>query len=281
MPGNPTDMLVEVELDGPGSPALVSEFNPSTTVSPVLLPLNMPPVPPQSQPFLDLDDGGRAHGASEEKQGPDDRLSEPVILPHQHYLTVITNLSESLPLAEFEPLPIDVDRWELVFSPAEYLALVQDTLAPVRLIDWFTPRTMAAHKGGPAFDDWLLLAVANHQLWVSLTYKEPFFNSLARYQIGRLPHKASLGSVHLSTSLFNKCLQDAGCDTFRLKTCGQKTPINKQFIPHEPAHPNHRWTRYNEWDIGRTFCRRSSGCLLPLSHRLILCLAPVLKLWNG
>ena len=152
---------------------------------------------------------------------------------------------------------MDVDRWELVLSPEEYLNRFKDSLADIQLISRAPLRKLhTTYHRGPAFDRYLLLAEATHQLWVDLRYKEPFFEQLNRYHIaqpGTLDFQASLGNVHLPTTVFIHCLMAAGCDTIRLKAYGQKMPMTDDFLHTEPAQTDHRWAEHNEWDIGTSF----------------------------
>jgi hypothetical protein len=102
---------------------------------------------------------------------------------------------------------------------------------------------------GPRFDRWMLLAQADHQLWVDPKFKDPFSAWLDQYQIaqpGQHSLQASQGNVHLSTSVFIWCLSEAGCDTIQLKAYGQKTPIDGGFVHQEPAEVHHQWATHNE-----------------------------------
>ena len=181
-----------------------------------------------------------------------------MVLPFRTEYVQLTGLSaESEPIASLEPQPVDVDRWELVLSPAEYLVRFKDSLSTVLLVNQAQIRTLHTGKNrGPKFNTWLLLARATQEIWMDPTFKEPFFEALARYQTsqpGHLPLQASLGQAHIATSIFVHCLQQAGCDTVKVKAYGQKTPLLPRFIVKEPAQIDHRWAEYNEWDIGRTF----------------------------
>jgi hypothetical protein len=171
-------------------------------------------------------------------------------------------------VAALDPQPMDVNRWELVLSPQEYLNRFKDSLADIQLISRAPLQKLhTTYHRGPAFDKYLLLAEATHQLWVDLRYKEPFFDELNRYHIaqpGRLSLQASLGNVHLPTAGFIHCLIAAGCHTIRLKAYGQKMPMTNDFLHNEPAQTNHRWTEHNEWDIGTSFTSPYiSPCLSP------------------
>jgi hypothetical protein len=178
-------------------------------------------------------------------------------------------------LAALERQPMDVDRWELVLSPEEYLNRFKDSLADIQLISRAPLRKLhTTYHRGPAFNRYLLLAEATHQLWVDLRYKEPFFRELNRYQIarpGRLDLQASLGNVHLPTAVFIHCLMAAGCDTIRLKAYGQKMPMTGDFLHSEPAQTDHRWAEHNEWDIGTSF---------HLALHLALCLGNWQTSWH-
>jgi len=75
--------------------------------------------------------------------------------------------------------PMDVDRWELVISPEEYLNRFKDSLADLQLVNRAPLRKLhTTYHRGPAFDKYLLIAEATHQLWVDLRFKKPFFNAL-------------------------------------------------------------------------------------------------------
>lgn len=179
-------------------------------------------------------------------------------LPFAEEFSILLDLSEdSPPINGLNPQAVDVDRWELVISPEEYQRRFKDTLATVQLISRAPLRRLhTTYHRGPGFDRWMLLAQANHQLWVDPRFKDPFFARLDQYQIaqpGQHPLQASQGNVHLSTSVFVRCLSEAGCDTIRLKAYGQKTPIVGGFVRQEPAEVDHRWAIHNEWDIGRSF----------------------------
>lgn len=181
----------------------------------------------------------------------------------QHFMTGFTLMSDMEPdeqrlvVRNLDPMPLDVDRWELVISPDEYLARFKDTLATVQLINRAPLRKLhTTYHRGPGFEKWLLLAQANHQLWVSPKYKDRFFTELNRYQTaqpGKLPMQASTGHAHVPTSVFIHCLNTAGCRAIRLKTYGQKMPLTDMFLTKEPAQTDHQWAKHNEWDIGVTF----------------------------
>jgi hypothetical protein len=153
--------------------------------------------------------------------------------------------------------PMDVDRWELVISPEEYLNRFKDSLADIQLVNRAPLRKLhTTYHRGPAFDKYLLIAEATHQLWVDLRLKTPFFNALDDHmdaQEGTLEYQASQGKAHLPTSVFIDCLMAAGCHTIRLKSYGQKMPMMTPFLHNEPAQTDHRWAEHNEWDIGTTF----------------------------
>jgi hypothetical protein len=171
---------------------------------------------------------------------------------------ILTDLSEeSQDLEDLDAQAVDVDRWELVITPDEYLLRFRDTLATVQLVNRVPLRPLhTTFHRGPGFHRWMLLAQANHQLWIDPRHKAAFFDALEEHQTvqpGQFPLQASLGSVHLSTSVFVHCLNEAGCDTIRLKAYGQKTPLEARFMDKEPAQVSHRWAVHNEWDIGCTF----------------------------
>lgn len=172
------------------------------------------------------------------------------ILPNESPVSYISAIG-------LTPQPVDVDRWELVLTPEEYLERFKDTLAAVQLINRAPIRRLhRTYHRGPGFDGWLLLAKANHEIWVDPRYKAPFFTMLGKYQTaqpGQYPLQASLGSAHVSTSVFIHCLSKAGCDTLRIKAYGQKTPLVERFLNREPAQVLHRWAEHNEWDIGQSF----------------------------
>jgi hypothetical protein len=152
---------------------------------------------------------------------------------------------------------LDVDRWELVMSPEEYLNRFDDTLATVQLINRAPKRQLKrTYHRGPAFNRWLLLAQTTHQLWVDVKYKDEFFQHLSEYQTaqpGPMLFQASTGTALITTGVFIRCLVRAGCDTIRIKAFGQKMPLIPRFMPTEPAQRNHRWAVHNEWDIGKNF----------------------------
>lgn len=175
--------------------------------------------------------------------------------PEFNILSDLAAASESL--EELNPQSVDVDRWELVITPDEYLRRFKDTLSTVQLINRVPLRSLhTTYHRGPNFNKWMLLAQANHQLWIHPRHKDAFFIALEEHQTvqpGPLPLQASLGSVHVSTTVFIHCLNASGCDTIRLKAYGQKTPLEARFISHEPAQVDHRWAEHNEWDIGQSF----------------------------
>jgi hypothetical protein len=153
--------------------------------------------------------------------------------------------------------PMDVDRWELVISPEEYLNRFKDSLADIQLVNRAPKRKLhTPYKRGPAFDKYLLMAEATHELWVDLRFKKPFFRALDDImdtQPGTLEYQASEGKAHIPTSVFIDCLKAAGCHTIRLKSYDQKMPMTAPFLQNEPAQTDHRWAKHNEWDIGTTF----------------------------
>jgi len=153
---------------------------------------------------------------------------------------VLANMEKrSEAVGELAAQPMDVDRWELVLSPAEYLGRFKDTLATVQLMSRMSKRRMhTTYHRGPKFNSWLLLAEANHQLWVDPKYKERFFDKVNEYQVaqpGKFNNQANLGNVHVPTSVFIHCLLAPGCDAIRLKAYGQKMPLVDRFLKKEPA----------------------------------------------
>lgn len=160
-------------------------------------------------------------------------------------------------LDNLEAAIMDVDRWELVISPIEYLARFKDTLSTVQLVNRAPLRRLhTTYHRGPDFSKWLLLADATHQLWIDSKHKDVFFEFLNDYQVaqpGALIQQASTGRALISTAVFVHCLISAGCNSIRLKAYGQKMPIDGQFMKTEPAQVDHPWAEHNEWDIGTTF----------------------------
>jgi hypothetical protein len=152
---------------------------------------------------------------------------------------------------------MDVDRWEVVISSQEYLRRFRNSLATIQLVNRIPLRTLhTTHHRGPAFDRWLLVAEANHQIWIHPKYKLDLFVELGEYhtvQPGRMASQASVGKAHIPTAVFVHCLEQIGCHTIRLKEYGQKMPIERQFMKSEPAEVDHQWAEHNEWDIGTTF----------------------------
>jgi len=198
----------------------------------------------------------------EEVMGNEDEEEEngqhPVEL-HQPFMDSFIPLTD-MPEATMDgvkALAMDVDRWELVISPEEYLNRFKDVLADVQLINRAPLRGLhTTFHRGPGFDNYLLLAKSTHELWVAVKFKTPFFQALNQYQTaqpGPLAQQASLGSVHVSTSVFIHCLIKARCHTIRLKSYGQKLPIVHRFLNTEPAQRDHTWAEHNEWDIGTSF----------------------------
>jgi hypothetical protein len=85
-------------------------------------------------------------------------------LPYKDKFIPLTNLSsDSDAFSGINPQPVDVDIWELVIPPEEYLSRFKDTLSTIQLIKRVPLRRMhTTYHRGPAFDTWLLLAEANH-----------------------------------------------------------------------------------------------------------------------
>lgn len=216
----------------------------------------------ETEPDQSEDDGGEG----EEELDPLDNVEEesseapPVVdLPYLDQFILLTDLSEtSTPYANLVPANMDVDRWEIVISPQEYLQRFHDQLELIRIVDRApTRRLHTTYHRGPAFDRWLLLGEGIHEIWVALGYKDAFFRALNQYQIvepGRFPHQASLGHAMVSTAVFIHCLTiNTDCDAIRIKAYGQKMPLIPLFLRSEPAQEAHRWAVHNEWDIGTTF----------------------------
>ena len=153
--------------------------------------------------------------------------------------------------------PMDVDRWEIVIRPSEYLRRFRDSLADIQLVSRVPKRRLhTTYHRGPAFDHYLLLGEATHQLWVAARHKDAFLAEINRYnvvQAGNHAYQATLGNAHVSTAVFVHCLTVAGCETIRLKAYGQKMPIMPQFMQSEPADLKHPNASHNEWDIGTSF----------------------------
>lgn len=245
------------------SPQLGSIYVPSSPSTPTVHPSLPTPSPPR-QPSLNLSISPAQSPGQERTQQPSsssDDSSEPVPhldLPFKDQFTLLPDdLPTSPAIAGLSPRPVDVDRWELVLTPEEYLLRFKDTLATVQLINRAPLRRLhTTYHRGPGFDRWLLMAKANHEIWIDPRYKTPFFTQLDQYQTaqpGQYPLQASQGSAHISTSVFVHCLTEVGCDTLRIKAYGQKTPLIERFLNREPAQVLHRWAEHNEWDIGQTY----------------------------
>ena len=138
----------------------------------------------------------------------------------------------------------------------KYLRRFNDTLAIFQLVNRVPLRTLhTTHHRGPAFDKWLLIAEANHQIWIHPKYKLDLFVKLGEHhtvQPGRIASQASVGKAHIPTAVFVSCLEQIGCHTIRLKEYSQKMPIKRQFMKSEPAEVNHQWAEHHEWDFGTT-----------------------------
>jgi hypothetical protein len=285
--GSPQQISVSSHQSTPFAPLPAQQLEPSVTPSPVPPPAipsegslatshcladNDHPIPPIDQerfvlPPSDSPVGTIREDNSEEDEvpewsedeDPDNVSATPQLdLAFSDEFSILANAHENRQaLEELEAQSVDVDRWELVISPEEYLLRFRDTLATVQLVNRVPLRPLhSTSRRGPHFDQWMLLAQANHQLWIDPKYKAAFFDVLEEHQTvqpGQFPRQASLGSVHVSTSVFVHCLNEAGCDTIMLKAYGQKTPLESRFLDSEPAQVDHRWSIHNEWDIGRTF----------------------------
>lgn len=144
-----------------------------------------------------------------------------------------------------------------MISPEEYLRRFGDPLADVQLVNRYPKRPLhTTYHRGPAFDKYLLLGHATHQLWVDSRFKGRFLEEVNKWQMvqpGKFAYQATEGNSHVPTSVFVSCLVAAGCHTIRLKAYGQKMPLLDRFILTEPAQLDHQWREHNEWDIGRNF----------------------------
>lgn len=206
--------------------------------------------------YMEPDYGDGDEGPLPDHQAPHPPIRPP--LPFDNHFTSLNDPAElALETLLLEPKDIDIDRWEVVISPEEYLARFQDPLQLIQLVGRIPIRRLKrTYHRGPAFDQWLLLGSSVHELWVHTCYKDAFFLELNRTsqtaEPGRFALQASLGSALISASVFVHCLITAGCDTIRLKAYGQKSPL-PQFIQDEPAQGDHRWSEHNEWDIGKNF----------------------------
>nr|XP_018998912.1 uncharacterized protein I203_08552 [Kwoniella mangroviensis CBS 8507]OCF62373.1 hypothetical protein I203_08552 [Kwoniella mangroviensis CBS 8507] len=158
-------------------------------------------------------------------------------------------------LDELERKPTDVDRWELSISPEEYLNRFESSLANVQIVNRAPTRRLETSHG-PDFSQYMYLAQATHQLWVHPRHRDVFIEKADKYQAiqkGRFREQASLGRAHLPTSVFVHCLIASGCTVIRLKAYGQKMPITDCFLSSEPAQVDHKYAKYNKWDIGVNF----------------------------
>lgn len=127
----------------------------------------------------------------------------------------------------------------------KYLRRFKDTLAIVQLVNRVPLRTLhTTHHRGPAFYKWLLVAEANHQIWIHPKYKLDLFAKLGEchtVQPGRIAPQASVGRAHIPSAVVVSCLEQIGCHAIRLKEYGQKMPIKRQFMKLEPAEVYHQW----------------------------------------
>nr|XP_018263419.1 uncharacterized protein I303_04913 [Kwoniella dejecticola CBS 10117]OBR85577.1 hypothetical protein I303_04913 [Kwoniella dejecticola CBS 10117] len=151
----------------------------------------------------------------------------------------------------------DVDKWEISLSPNEYLRRFNDALAMVQLAS-HTPKMKPGDNASHNYDfsNWLLLANSTHQLWVHPSIKEPFITELKRTQVVQLadhPLQATNGTVLVPVVVFVTCLKKAGCETLYLKAYGQKLPLAEPYLTNEPAQADHKFSKFNQWDIGKNF----------------------------
>lgn len=159
-------------------------------------------------------------------------------------------------LARLQPAFQDCDKWEISMSPDQYLRHFPSLLSTVR-ISSHTPPVKKLDSDDPAsqYEDWMLLAEANHQIWVAPDLKEGIIAEIKRWrtiQLATTERQISYGSLHLPVRLFIDCLNKAECHTIRLKQYGQKLPLVPQFTAPEPAQVNHPLVKTNAWDIGTT-----------------------------
>jgi hypothetical protein len=177
-------------------------------------------------------------------------------------MTEFTNLAEHADkdkiLQDLQARHTDIDRWEIAISPEEYLRRFPNVLASVQLSSNIPLRKPTMVPGGPRFKEWMLLASAVHQLWIHPRYKPNFFRALKAYSVsepGGVTHRASEGNSVMMTKVLIQCLNAACCQTIRVKQYGQKAPYTDGFVTplDEPADVTHKWAKWNEWDIGKSF----------------------------
>lgn len=165
--------------------------------------------------------------------------------------------------ANLTPHNVDVDKCEVSMSPQYYGSQFGSALSTVRLSSHCPRRKQKREEDKTPYDDWLLLAEANHQLYVEPRIKEPFFVALKRthtVQPNAQEWASSTGGALIPVARLVSCLLEAGCTTIRLKVYGQKLALEQEVhngivypVPSGFEDEDHPQARYNEWDIGVTY----------------------------
>lgn len=91
-------------------------------------------------------------------------ITGPSFMQEFRLLSNLDSYGKQVVLEELGEPILDVDRWEIVLSPEEYLARFPNPLATVQLSARIPPHRK---DNGSIFHDWLLLARANHQISVT------------------------------------------------------------------------------------------------------------------
>jgi hypothetical protein len=155
--------------------------------------------------------------------------------------------------------PLDLDKMDVLMSPGHYLGHFSTPLAVLRL-SCHVPlqKRTFSEEMDEIYEDWLLLAESNHQVWIEPYYKEDFFKELKKWrtvQPAKSSWVSSYGSAFVPVSMIVHCLRTIGCRTIRYRAYGQKLPLvqpfyNGQCPPSDNGHPH---SKFNTWDIGITF----------------------------
>lgn len=120
--------------------------------------------------------------------------------------------------------PHDVDKWEIFMSPNFYLEHFNSPLALVRLAS-HVPKRVSTH--GADMSSYMLLAEANHHLWVEEKFKAPFIQEVKRWttiQPAAHPKIPTYGNMHVPVVKVSGSADMSSCADMSSSWSASSTP---------------------------------------------------------
>lgn len=147
------------------------------------------------------------------------------------------------------PDVVDVDSWAISMSPDYYRQHFCNVLTTAKLCSYLTVRPRDCAE----YENWTALAMLGHIIFIHPCYAKPFIQCMDHHrhiEPSTNERYITNGSLVVPMLEIIECLKAIGCPTIRLVCYGQKRPITDDYVPSEPAEPDHNKANTNVWDIG-------------------------------